>query len=95
MKKHFHEPKKVNSAVQHDIKLELDVGFAGEYQGWRLGQYIYEEVDSPQGRLAINNYDFSHPDFYIGHRDTPWRRSGATKVTVGTPSINEGRASTG
>lgn len=74
--------------------LDKDLGhdFAGEYRGWRPGQYIYEEVDSPEGRLAINNYDFSHPDFYIGHRDTPWRRSGATKVTVGTPSINEGRA---
>jgi alpha-mannosidase len=71
---------------------DLSHDFAGDYQGWRPGQYIYEEVDSPEGRLAINNYDFSHPDFYIGHKDTPWRRSGATKVTVGTPSINEGRA---
>ena len=39
--------------------------------------------NSPEDRLAINNYDFSHPDFFIGNKDTPWdagaRRS---KVTV-------------
>lgn len=67
--------------------------FAATYQGWRPGQYIYEEVDSPQQRLAINNYDFSHPDFFIGHRDTPWKRSVASRVTVGTPRIEQGRAS--
>ena len=75
--------------------LDKDLGhdFAGEYQGWRPGQYIYEEVDSPEQRLAINNYDFSHPDFFIGHKDTPWKRSVATKIDVGSPKIDQGRAS--
>ncbi len=66
--------------------------FAGSYKGWRPGQYIYEEVDSPAGRLAINNYDFSHPDFFVGHRDTPWKRSVASRVTLGAPVVGEGRA---
>ena len=72
---------------------DLGHDFAGQYQGWRPGQYIYEEVDSPEGRLAINNYDFSHPDFFIGNRNTPWVRRSASKVEIGEPVINEGRAS--
>ncbi len=75
--------------------LDKDLGhdFAGDYHGWRPGQYIYEEVDSPEGRLAIANYRLLPiPTSSSATRDTPWRRSGATKVAVGTPSINEGRA---
>jgi hypothetical protein len=67
--------------------------FAGTYQGWRPGQYIYETVEAKEGRLAINNYDFSHPDFFIGNRSTPWLRRSANKVEIGEPSINQGRAS--
>ncbi|MGN6100194.1 MAG: glycoside hydrolase family 38 C-terminal domain-containing protein [Devosia sp.] len=67
--------------------------FAATYQGWQPGQYIYEEVDSPEDRLAINNYDFSHPDFFVGHRDTPWKRQVATRVRVGAPKVEQGRAS--
>ena len=61
-----------------DAEDVLQETFAGEYKGWRPGQYVYEEVDSPKQRLAINNYDFSHPDFFIGHKNTPWKRSVAT-----------------
>jgi alpha-mannosidase len=67
--------------------------FAGEYQGWRAGQYIYEEVESEEGRLAIANIDFAHPDFFVGRKDTPWKRSVAKKVKLGKPRIAEGRAS--
>ncbi len=67
--------------------------FAGTYQGWRPGQYVYETVDSPEGRIAIANIDFAHPDFFVGRKDTPWKRQVATKVTVGAPKIHEGRAS--
>ena len=75
--------------------LDKDEGhdFAGEYQGWRPGQYVYEEVDSKEGRLAIANIDFAHPDFFVGRKDTPWKRSVAKKVKVGKPTIAEGRAS--
>ena len=72
---------------------ELGHDFAGEYQGWRPGQYIYEEIDSPEGRLAINNYDFSHPDFFIGNKNTPWVRQTASKIEIGEPQIDQGRAS--
>ena len=67
--------------------------FAGTYKDWRPGQYVYETVDSPEGRIAIANIDFAHPDFFVGRKDTPWKRQVATKVTVGEPKINEGRAS--
>jgi hypothetical protein len=72
---------------------DLAHDFAGEYQGWRPGQYIYEEVDSKDGRLAIANIDFAHPDFFVGRKDTPWKRSVAKKVRLGKPRVGEGRAS--
>ncbi|MHA1548199.1 MAG: glycosyl hydrolase-related protein, partial [Alphaproteobacteria bacterium] len=67
--------------------------FAGTYEGWRPGQYIYETVDSPDDRLAIANIDFSHPDFFIGNKATPWVRETATSVELGEATIDEGRAS--
>ena len=67
--------------------------FAGTYQGWRPGQYIYETVDSKDGRLAINNYDFSHPDFFVGNKRTPWVRRSASQVEIGEAAVNQGRAS--
>lgn len=66
--------------------------FAGSYQGWRPGQYIYETVDSPEDRLAIANIDFAHPNFFEGRTDTPWVREVASKVEVSEARIDEGRA---
>lgn len=71
----------------------LDYDFAGTYEGWRPGQYIYETVDSPEDRLAIANIDFDHPDFFEGNKDTPWLRQTATTVELGEANISEGRAS--
>ena len=68
--------------------------FAGEYQGWGIGQYVYERVDSPEGRQALFWGDFSTEDFGYGRTDTPWQRS---TVAVGRRSasraIAHGRAS--
>ncbi|MCP4382609.1 MAG: hypothetical protein GY798_14525, partial [Hyphomicrobiales bacterium] len=75
----------VDKALGHD--------FAGDHQGWRPGQYIYETVDSPDDRLAIANIDFDHPDFFVGRKDTPWVREIATSVELADATINEGRAS--
>lgn len=66
--------------------------FAGTYQGWRPGQYIYETVDSPEDRLAIANIDFAHPNFFEGRTDTPWVREVASKVELVDARIHEGRA---
>ena len=74
-----------DKALEHD--------FAGTYEGWRPGQYIYETVDSPDDRLAIANIDFDHPDFFEGSRNTPWVREIATSVDLDEATINEGRAS--
>ena len=57
------------------------------------GQYVYETVDSKDGRLAIANIDFSHPDFFVGSKNTPFVRRTADKVEIGAPKIEEGRAS--
>jgi len=67
--------------------------FAGSYQGWRPGEYVYETVDHPDDRLAIADISFDKPEFFTGHTDTPWRRETASKVRLEPASIYEGRAS--
>jgi hypothetical protein len=68
--------------------------FASSYQGFKLGQYVYETVRSnDDGRLAIANLDFSHPDFFVGQKNTPWVREGAKTVTFKSAKVHEGRAS--
>jgi len=67
--------------------------FAGKYQGWSPGEYVYEIVDSPDDRLAIADISFDKPEFFTGHTDTPWKREIATKVTLDAAKIFEGRAS--
>ncbi len=75
--------------------LDKDLGhdFAGEYQGWRPGQYVYEWIDDPRGRDAQFVLDFSRIDCGIRHTDTPYVRETVTGVTVGEPTIAHGRAS--
>lgn len=67
--------------------------FAGKYQGWGPGEYVYETVDSPDDRLAIADISFDKPEFFTGHTDTPWKRETATRVTLDPAMIFEGRAS--
>jgi hypothetical protein len=66
--------------------------FAGSYQGWRPGQYVYETVDHPDDRLAIADISFDKPEFFTGHKDTPWRRETASRVTLAPAAIEQGRA---
>jgi alpha-mannosidase len=73
---------------------DLGHDFASRYAGFTLGQYVYETVRSnDDGRLAIANLDFSHPDFFVGQKNTPWIREGASTVTVKEAKVYEGRAS--
>jgi len=67
--------------------------FAGKYQGWGPGEYVYETVDSPDDRLAIADISFDKPEFFTGHTDTPWQRQTASKVTLDAAKLFEGRAS--
>ena len=72
---------------------ELQHDFAGEYQGWGPGQYVYEWIDDPRGRDAQFVLDFSRIDCGIRHTDTPYVRESVQSVTVGDPQIINGRAS--
>ncbi len=67
--------------------------FAGSYLGWRPGQYLYETVAAPDDRLAIADINFDKPEFFTGHKATPWRRETASQVEIAEPQIYEGRAS--
>jgi len=49
---------------------------------WRFGQYIYEWVDHPDDRRAIFALDFDREDFGVRHADTPFRRSGPSRVEL-------------
>ncbi|SHG28073.1 Glycosyl hydrolases family 38 N-terminal domain-containing protein [Kaistia soli DSM 19436] len=75
--------------------LDKDLGhdFAGRYEGWRPGEYVYEVVESDKGRDAIASFDFSNPDFFTGFKDTPWRRSRASEVVIEEAVVENGRAS--
>ncbi len=71
----------------------LGHNFAGSYRGWGLGQYIYEWVDSPEGRNAVYVGDFSHEEFGIWAADPPFQQNVASEVHVEEPVLEQGRAS--
>lgn len=73
-----------------DKVLERD--FAGTHEGFGVGEYVYERVDSPRGRDAIFAGDFSDPYFGNWGTDAPFRRQGPRRVTVGTARVEHGRA---
>jgi alpha-mannosidase len=80
-------------AIEEWIDKGLNHDFNGEYRGWKLGQYVYERVDSPDDRNALFAADFSHPEFGCGRKDTPFRRATIDTVKVHPPVIEQGRAS--
>lgn len=67
--------------------------FAGTWQGYTLGQYVYEWIDSDKQRDALFVGDFSAPDF--GHRpqDTPFVREVPNEIVIDAPVIDQGIAS--
>ena len=69
----------------YDKKLGYD--FAGNYRGWKLGQYVYEWVDSPKGRDALFRMDWSSEYFGEGLKDTPFRHETPVEVMVGQPEV--------
>ncbi|WP_276353036.1 glycoside hydrolase family 38 C-terminal domain-containing protein [Cohnella caldifontis] len=69
----------------YDKRLNYD--FAGTYRGWRIGQYVYEWVDSPKGRDALYESDWSNEYFGTGVRDTPFRRETPTEVEIAEPTL--------
>jgi hypothetical protein len=72
---------------------ELEHDFAGEYRGWRLGEYVYELLEPDRDRDALFVMDFSRDDFGIWQVDPPFRYATAASVHVGEPEIHEGVAS--
>ena len=66
--------------------------FAGRYQGWGIGQYVYERVQSAEDRQALFWGDFSMEDFGYGRTDTPWQRWSVSEVRLEEPILAHGRA---
>jgi hypothetical protein len=77
-------------AIAEWVDLESGHDYAGSYEGYGPGQYVYEWVDSPEQRNALFIGDFSAEDFGIRIMDTPFRRETATTVTVEAPVIEQG-----
>jgi hypothetical protein len=71
-----------NGNIEEFFDKELKYNFASKFSGHGFGDYVYEEVESKEGRLAINNFDFSHEDFFIGLKDAPYIRSTPDKVMI-------------
>lgn len=69
---------------------ELDHDFAGEQDGHKIGEYIYELMDG--NRLELFDDDYSHWDFGGWPERLSSRRFTPTTVTVGTPVIDGGAA---
>src|SRR5204863_4638419 len=82
----------VTGGLAEWIDKETGHDFAGSYQSWRIGQYIYERVDSSEDRQALFYGDFSAEDFGYGRKDTPWQRSTISNVKVQAPVVAHGRA---
>src|SRR6185437_1625513 len=79
-------------AVREWLDKDLGRDFAGSYQGWGIGQYVYEWVDSPLGRQELFAGDFSHENFGVWAANPPFRRVSADEVVVRPPVIEQGRA---
>src|SRR6476620_2939214 len=80
-------------AVAEWFDKALGHDFAGKYQDWGVGQYVYERVESDEDRQALFWGDFSAPDFGYGRTDTPWQRWTVESATVSEPVIDHGRVS--
>jgi alpha-mannosidase len=82
-----------SGAIAEWVDKDLEHDFAGSYGGWRIGQYVYERVESAEDRLALFYGDFSMEDFGYGRTDTPWRRETVFAVRVEEPVVAHGRVS--
>ncbi len=80
-------------AVSEWIDFATGHNYAGSYQGYGIGQYVYEWVDDPGQRNALFVGDFSAEDFGVRVKDTPFRRETATDVIVDEPVIGQGHVS--
>lgn len=72
----------VDKALGHD--------FAGEQDGHRAGQYVYELVEGTRADLFDD--DYSHWDFGGWPERPPSRRFAPTRVTVGEPRVDASSA---
>lgn len=70
---------------------ELGRDFAGEQDGHRLGQYVYDRVDGDRTALFLD--DYSDWDFGEWPPQPDVTRSVPSRVTIGEPEIDGGRAS--
>jgi alpha-mannosidase len=79
-------------AVASWLDKELGHDFAGEQDGFRLGQLVYETVDADGGRDALFVMDFSRDDFGIWQVDPAFRREPSRAVSVREGRVHEGVA---
>ncbi len=68
----------LRSWYDKELKREL----ASQTGPWRLGQYVYEWIDDPKDRDALWAVDYSREDFGVRLTNTPFRRTGASAVSV-------------
>jgi alpha-mannosidase len=72
---------------------ELGADLAGEHRGWRLGQLVYERVESPEARDALFRIDFTRDGFGSWVQNPPLRHESARAVRALPSSVEQGVAS--
>ena len=82
----------VSGAVGEWYDKTLRRDFAGTHEGFGLGQYVYERIDSWRGRDAIFAGDFSDADFGHWLTEAPFQRSGPSQVRLGEAAVEHGQA---
>jgi alpha-mannosidase len=97
------DPDTGGIASLYDKDLERE--FAGDHNGWRIGQLVHQQVDpsapgydpqsSTPGRDVINaGWDFSQvPDFGAWNTGVRFRQRLPADITIDRPGIAGGRAS--
>ncbi len=80
------------AGLAHWVDKASGADLAGSYRGWLLGQYVYEAVSSPEGRMALFVPDFSAKDFGSWRDDVEFAYAGPTDVQLREARIGDGRA---
>ncbi|MBX7234645.1 MAG: hypothetical protein K1X65_09695 [Caldilineales bacterium] len=71
---------------------ELGRELVNQDSPWRLGQYIYEWIDSPADRLTMFSFNYYDENFGDRFTDTPFRRQGPSRVEVMPARVEPSRA---
>jgi alpha-mannosidase len=87
------EVDRKTGGIRSLVDKERGRDLAGEHRGWRVGQLVYEHVDSADGRDALFRIDFARAGFGDWMENPPLRHQAARAVATRSPAVEQGVAS--